>query len=177
VHNIALAWTTSGVDRSGYARASYSDSDELGGANARFQLFNVQVSGTLQFDRNQSLSGDLTLQWTKQRTGDTFDPVVAQILSSQPSGNISRGGDISYRHMRLFDVPRLRFTSALRITEDVQDQPGVLALIPDHETRQWENRLDWNIGRLDSQLVLRMSWIDGQRRDLLMWRIQRSFGQ
>jgi len=176
VHNAALSWNTGGADRNGYARVSYSDSAELGGAHARFQMFNFQLSGTLQFDRNQSLSGDLTVQWSKQRTGDTFDFAQGGIVSSLPTASTSRGGELSYRHNRLFDVPRLRFSSRLRITEDVQDQPGVLVLIPDRETRLWENRLDWNIGRLESQLVLRISWVEGQRRDVLMWRVQRTFG-
>lgn len=177
VHNVAAAWSATGTDSNGYARASYSDSAEIGGSRSRFQLLNGQVSGTLQFSRNQSLSGDLTLQWTRQRNGDTFDAGLGRTIFGQPVASTSRSGEISYQHRRLFDVPRLRFTSKLRLAQDTQQQQGALALIPDRETHLWENRLDWNIGRLESQLSLRVSWVDGQRRELLMWRVQRTFGQ
>ena len=48
--------------------------------------------------------------------------------------------------------------------------------LPDRETRLWESRLDWNIGRLETQLELRLSQIDGRRVNSVWLRVQRNFG-
>jgi len=85
-------------------------------------------------------------------------------------------GEIQFQQNNLFGVPRLRFTSRLRLAQDVLKQPGQLVSFPDRETRLWENRLDWTIGRLDSQVELRLSQIDGRRVDSLWFRIHRAFG-
>lgn len=173
-HTVGATWNTGGDGTSAYARLSYSDAMELGGGNARFRLWNFQLSGTWGFDRNSSLSGDLTAQRVDQRSADAIHD--GQLLLGPQNGLHSASGEITYRHNRLFGVPRLRFTSRLKLAQDVLKQPGVLATIPDRETRLWENRLDWSIGRLDTQLVFRVSEVDARRRKYLMVRVQRSFG-
>lgn len=175
LHTIGATWNIAAENRSAFARASYSDSAELGGSGARFQLLNFQLSGNFDFDRNRSLSGDLTWQRIEQPSGDPLGG-LGLTADAQRSGSRSAGGEITYRQQRLFGVPRLRFTSRLKLAQDVLNQPGVLATIPDRETRLWENRLDWLVGRLQTQIVLRISEVDGRRRDFLMWRIQRNFG-
>jgi hypothetical protein len=175
LHTLGAAWNVSGENRTAYARATYSDSRELGGAQARFQLFNFQVSGNFEFDRNRSLSGDFTLQRIAQRTG--LQPGTGLgLLVDQRTSSGGASGEITYRQQRLFGFPRLRFSSRLKLAQDVLSQPGTLATIPDRETRLWENRLDWLVGRLETQLVFRISEVDGKRRQMLMWRVQRSFG-
>ena len=177
LHAAGATWNVSGDNRSAYARVSYSDSKELGGGNARFQMFNVQVSGTFEFDRNRSLSGDFTYQRSKQRAGDLFETDGRGLVLGERTALRGASGEISYRHQRPFGIPRLRFTSRLKLAQDVLDQPGTFATIPDRETRLWENRLDWLVGRLETQLVLRISQVDGKRREFLMWRLQRNFGE
>lgn len=167
-HNMAATWNVNADSQSAYARASYSDSAELGGDRARFRLLNFQVSGNYGIDRNRSLNGNLTWQRAQQQS--------AGALAAPEEVSRSVGGEISYRHQRLFGFPRLRFTTRLKLAQDVLRQPGALPTIPDRETRLWENRLDWSIGRLESQLVLRVSEVEGKRRDFLMWRVQRNFG-
>lgn len=172
-HTINATWDVSGDGRRAFTRASYVDSTELGGGRARFQLFNFQLSGNFNIDRHQGLTGDLTWQRVQQRLGE---PVTGQPSGQERLDSTNIGGEISYRHQRLFGNPRLRFTSRLKLAQDVLNQPGVLVTIPDRETKLWENRVEWSVGRLDSQLVLRLSEVEGKRRELLMWRIQRSFG-
>jgi hypothetical protein len=173
-HSVGATWNASGDSTSAYTRLSYSDARELGGANARFRLWNFQLSGTWSFDRNSSISGDLTAQRVEQRSGDTLHD-GERVLGGQNESH-STSGEIAYRHGRMFGVPRLRFTSRLKLAQDVLKQPGTLTTIPDRETRLWENRLDWAIGRLDTQLVFRVSEVDARRRKSLMVRVQRSFG-
>lgn len=175
LHTVAATWNASGDSRSAYARAAYSDSMEIGGGQARFQLFNFQLSGNFEFDRNRSLSGDLTVQRVTQRAGDRRQTAGGGLIAGERNGSVSAGGEITYRQQRLFGIPRLRFTSRLKLAQDMLNQPGMLATVLDRETRLWENRLDWLVGRLESQLVLRISEVDGQRREFLMWRLQRTF--
>ena len=177
VHSAGATWNTSGGDSNAYARASFSDSRELGGGRSQFQLFNFQLSGIFEFSRNQTLSGDLTLQRVRQRAGDVIAPgPIGLRMLGEPSGSDGASGEITYRQQRVFGVPRLRFVSRLRLAQDVLNQQGTLALVTDRETRLWENRLEWAVGRLETQLVLRISENDGVRRAFLMWRVQRGFG-
>jgi hypothetical protein len=176
LHNLGLSWNVTGDNRSAYARASASDSRELGGGGSAFQLFNFQLSGNFALDRNQSLSGDLTAQRTVQQIGGTLRATDAGLVLGERSSSTTMGGEIVYGHQRLFGIPRLRFTSRLKLAQDMLDQPGTFATIADRETRLWENRVDWLVGRLQTQLIFRISEVDGKRRDSLTFRVQRSFG-
>lgn len=177
VHSAGATWNTSSGDSNAYARASFSDSRELGGRRSQFRLFNFQLSGIFEFSRNQTLSGDLTLQRVSQRGSDVVEPGPTGLrMPGQRSGSNAASGEITYRQQRIFGVPRLRFVSRLRLAQDVLNQQGTLALVTDRETRLWENRLEWTVGRLETHLVLRISETDGVRREFLMWRLQRGFG-
>jgi len=176
LHTLAATWTMSGDRRSGYARASYHDSLELGGGHARFQLFNFQLSGNFELDGGRSLAGDITWQRVLQRAGDTVDSGLGLVVGPRV-GSVGLSGEITFRQRRLFGMPRLTFTSRLKLAQDVLKQPGSFATVLDRETKLWENRLDWQVGRLETQLMLRISEVDGRRRDFLMWRLQRNFGE
>lgn len=175
LHTLAGTWNVNGESRSAFARITASDSSELSGTQARFQLLNGQLSGNWQIDRNRSLTGDLTIQRSHHQGGQLRGPGSLPFTGSSASST-SAGGELNYRQQRVFGVPGLRFTSRLRLARDVLREAGTLASIPDRETRLWENRLDWSIGRLDTQVLLRLSEIDGRREDLLMFRVQRNFG-
>jgi hypothetical protein len=174
LNTVAATWQRAEGQGSTFARASYSDAVELGGERSRFKLLNFQLSGTVAIDNRRSLTGDLTYQRSWQRSG-------AFLLDGLEAGGVRSGtgsasGEINYRENNLFGISRLRFGSRLRLAQDVLKQPGQMLSLPDRETRLWENRLDWNIGRLESQIVLRLSQIDGRMHQSLMFRVQRSFG-
>lgn len=174
LHGIAATLQGGSGNRTGYGRVSFNDSRELGGAS-RFQLFNAQLSGNWEIDTQRSVTGDLTFQRTWERTDPQLfldDPFAP----SGRSGSWGASGEITYRHARLWGQPRLTFSSRLKLAQDVLKTPGFLSSLPDRETALWENRLDWGIGRLETQLVLSISVVDGQRREAIMFRIQRSFG-
>ena len=176
LNQISLNWQQSGDGKTGYARAVYSDSIELGGGDGRYQLLNFQLSGNFELGYGRTITGDLTYQRSQQQGRDqqsTLDP-----LSGLPQRSTTSGvsGEVTFRQNQVFGVPRLSFTSRVRLAQDVLNQPGQLLSIPDRETRLWENRLDWNIGRLTTQLELKLSQIDGRRFDSLWLRVQRNFG-
>ncbi len=174
-HSLGATWSVGGDNRTAYARATYSDSRDLGGNHSSFQMLNFQLSGNFEFDRNRSLSGNLTLQRAVQRTGDSRLVGDPGLVLGERSSSAGASGEIVYRQLRAFGIPRLRFTSRLMLAQDVLNQPGTFATIPDRETRVWENRLDWLVGRLETQLEFRLSRVDGKRRELLMLRLRRSF--
>lgn len=173
LNTISATWQNNGDGRTAYARVSYSDSVEFGGSGARFQLFNFQLSGNFDLGYGRSVTGDLTYQRTRQRTS-TLDAGAG--LVGLRSGSQGASGEVNFRQDQLFGVRRLRFTSRLRLAQDVLKQPGQLLSFPDRETRLWENRLDWSIGRLETQVILRFSEVDGSRINSLWFRIQRNFG-
>jgi hypothetical protein len=176
LNSVSLGWQQTGDGRTGSARASYSDSMELGGGRGRFQLFNFQLSGMFELGYGRSLTADLTYQRSQQRSSEALtgvDPLTDTVLRTRTSG-IS--GEVAFRQNQLFGVQRLGFVSRLRLAQDVLKQPGQFLSIPDRETRLWENRLEWNIGRLSTQLELRLSQIDGRRVDSLWLRVHRNFG-
>ncbi len=182
LQTLGATWSVGGGNRTGYARASYSDSRDVGGGDAQFQMFNFQLSGNIVIDRNQSLTGDLTFQRSSQgvRTLQGVQSTGVELAGLTPnrqSRSGSAGGSISYTHNRLFGVPRLRFTSRLNLAQDVLREPGAFAQLADRETRFWENRLDWRIGLMETQLELRMSQVDGRRRGAVSWRLVRRFGR
>ena len=177
VHNAGATWNSSAGSSNAYARASFSDSRELGGGRSQFQMMNFQLSGIFEFSRYQTLSGDLTMQRIRQRGGDVVTPGPGGLrILGEPTGSSGVSGEIAFRQTRLFGVPRLRFVSRLKLAQDVLSQQGTLATVADRETRLWENRLEWSVGRLETHLVLRISESDGVRREFLMWRLQRGFG-
>lgn len=175
LNTLSGTWNSGGSDRNAYARVTYSDSIALQGPDNRFQLFNFQLSGNFELDNQRSFTGDVTYQRTWQENATRLDGVTSVPLSRQ--GASAASGEVVYRHQRLFGVPRLRFESRLRLAQDVLKQPGTLLTLPDRETKLWENRLDWSVGRIDAQAILRLSSVDGRRREALMFRIQRSFGE
>lgn len=173
LQSVGATLSVSAEDRRAFARLMYSDSRELGAGVARFQLWNFQLSGNLEIGSNRALTGEFTWQRAQQRASM---PAAGQPAGLQGSLTRNTGGEITYSHQRLFGIPRLRFTSRLKLAQDVLDQPGMLTSIPDRETRVWENGLDWLVGRLQSRITLRVSEVEGKRREFLMWRVQRNFG-
>lgn len=178
LHTAGTSWNIAGDNRSASARAMFSDTREIGGGNGQFQLFNFQLTGTFQFGRDRSLSGDLTYQRSAQRAGDQTQPsdIGPIFITGERTSSHGASGEIVYRQQRLLGIPRLRFTSRLKLARDVQSQAGTFATIADRETRLWENRLDWAAGRLETQLIFRLTQVEGKRREYLMWRVQRNFG-
>jgi hypothetical protein len=76
----------------------------------------------------------------------------------------------------MFDVPRLNFTSRLRLALNSQRLTDEIVPLPQRETGSWENRLDYQVGRLESSWSVRLSRVDARQFLLFMWRLQRTFG-
>lgn len=175
-HTAGLTWYANRADRNAYVRLSASDARQLDGERAKFQILHLQVSGTHEIDRFRSWSGDLTVQRVFQHSlvlPTTIGPASPFGFERQITHTAS--GDLSWRQQRVFGVPRLRFQSRLHLSHDARSQANALLAIPDREDASWENRLDYQIGRLETSALVRLSRTDGLWRGLGHLRVQRNF--
>lgn len=184
-HSGSLTWSLGEGMKTTFVRISASDSRALNGARDTFQLLNLQASRNESFSRNASLSGNMTIQMSRQKTH--FIPFYftaatpatpyapADTSSTIATTTVTSSVDVSYRHQRAFGVRRLRYVSELRIYGDAP--LPVLASPQEQESRSWENRLDYSIGRLQLRLRARISEVNAKRNSLLMFTLNRQFGE
>ena len=154
---------------SSFVRLSASDSRYLDGQRETFQLLNLQLTHNVEFGRTRTFSGNLTLQATRrvsERPG--FENSVN---AGKPEPTAS--ADLNYRHQKVFGIPRMVFFSQLLLNRQELVQP--LGAPIEREFRSWENRLDYNIGRLETRLLARLADVDRAQRWLLMFRVIRRF--
>ena len=170
-HSGSVAWNANEPESgtTSFIRLSATDSRSLDGPRETLQLANLQLTRTLELGRDRALSGNLTVQTTRRvskRTG--FENSGTD---GRPETSVS--ADISYRHQNFFDVPRLSFFSQLQVNR--QEVIQAFGTQSQRETLSWENRLDYNIGRLETRFLIRFSEFDGTKYSLVMFRATRRF--
>ena len=137
---------------SAYGEFQVSDSRQYrdGEVEQIFQLVNLQLSLRQNFSRNQTLSLSATLQTSRSSDNEGFS-------DWNPSTNIS----MSYLQSAVFGINRLSWRSDLRYTSD-----NLLYLIEQNDSLEanddtrWENRLDYRIGLLVTELTASLSESD-----------------
>ena len=135
-----------------------ADSRQSGASDGNQQFVNFQLLRNQNIDRLQTLNGNLTLQSVhRDFNGSGNNDTV-----------VTATGQINYNHSRIMGVPRLRFTSDLRLSRADSDEWV--------DRGEWENRLDYSIGLLDA----RFSWrktvlISDNDFDLVYFQVTRRF--
>jgi hypothetical protein len=180
LHDAGATWSYQELARSTIARVSVSDSRTFGGGGRlgdernEFQLLNLQFSVDQRLGRSSSLSGDVTMQAIRQKAGNasTF------AFGRQSDGFLPVATlDVTYQSQQVFDVPRLRFRSTVRLISDTY-----LPLVTEptdpyaRDDMDWENRLEYSIGRIDFRLIGRLSQFRDNGRSLLLFQVRRHFG-
>ncbi|HEY6862307.1 MAG TPA: hypothetical protein VI319_00260 [Burkholderiales bacterium] len=168
-HNASVSVSSSpGSAATAFASLYGADARTHGHNENTFQIVNLQVNGQFQLSRWSLANANLTVQGVRQETP-----------GAPPAGfNRSSGGNLTYQHLRAFDLPRLRYT-AIYGANQIQYSSrleGDVNAPRERVTRSFEQRLDWSVGRLDLQLSARTATIDGQRNELVFFRINRQFG-
>lgn len=160
-----LAWQSTQGNRSTSMRLTVSDSRTFGGGVGDiFQLANFQLSSSSRLSMDSGLTGSLTIQAVRQSAGDIPDTGI----------HTSSSGNLMYRHNQAFGVPRLRFTSNLKLNANVATP---LPWVENGDQRSmWENRLDYVVGRVDVRLCARLSYINKVYRTSILFQIRRGFG-
>ena len=176
---LSLTWSSREATISKMIRASLSDTrtfasgsraDEVAG---EFQLANLQASLDQRLSTTSTLSGNLTIQATR----DDADNPLAGMNPENGEWTPTASVDVSYYENLLFDVPRLTFRSTLRFISDsylpLFDEPD---RINGREDMRWENRIEYTIGRLQVRAIGRLSEIQDEKQTFFLFQVRRMFG-
>lgn len=156
-HSATLGWNQSAFNGTSLLQLTLADSRDLGGQGDAQQLVNFQASRMQNISRLSSLSGNLTLQTVRRDfSGQSNNGTVT-----------SATGQINYQHMRIFGVPQLQFQSDLRLSQASTSEGA--------NRDEWENRLDYSIGMVDTSLSYRILDDGVNNSRLLYFRIMRRF--
>jgi hypothetical protein len=170
-HTASLSWRHSPpTGLTGFASLSVGDSRTRGGSSeGDFQLANLQVTGQFQPGPYSQLSANVTAQVSRQVT--LKDPEVRITRSAS--------GGISYQHARAFGVPRLRYTAQLNAYNQQTDRRLLGDPESPRERVSWvfEQRVEYQIGRLDCRLTTRLAEVDGKKNASLIASVYRRFGR
>ena len=163
-HSYSITWSNTALKQQNLVRLFISDSRSLNRDDDNFQLVNLQYTGANSITRYSQLSGNATLQYSRQETEG--------MQSEQTVSN----GQLEYRRSRVFQLPGMFFISLLKLSER---QSETERLIEDNDSAKqasWENSLLYRIGRLEAQLDIDFIKIGNDYDRLFMFQLTRSFG-
>jgi len=165
-HSYSLTWSDSLKDSQSMIRFSISDSRALKPEDRVFQLADLLYSGLIRFNRLTQLSGNITLQHTREKEGGT------------QSESTVTNGQLLYTRNRAFQVPRLVFNSELRLNRQQSESERTISAV-NEKTRtdqSWENSLNYSIGRLELSADLDFIKVGSDYDRLIKLQLTRSFG-
>ncbi len=138
-HSGSLSWDQYDAFSTTMVQLTLADSRAFGDQEDSQQFANAQLLRSQTLTDRSTLSGNLTVQSVRRDFNDLGD-----------DDTVTATGQLNYQQTGLFTLPRLRFLSDLRLSQAATDE-GV-------DRTEWENRLDYAIGLLDTSLSWR--WID-----------------
>lgn len=165
VHSGGAFWQlTLSESASTQLSATASDTRTTGYGEQHFQLINLQGSGRWVFSRWSSVGANMTVQSTRQ---------VENSFSTSLSGNLD------YTHARAFGVPRLRYQALLNVNQyrDRTRLDGNIDAPLEPVNWSFEQRLEHDIGRLQTRLSLRVAEVGAARNWIIFLRVLRTFGE
>ena len=156
-HSVNIGWDSYGARDSTYSQLTVSDARTLGDRESDQQLVNLQLSRTQNISRRSSLTGNITAQ------------SVRQSFAGQDEGEVSTTttGAINYQLSRVFGIPRLRYGFDVRVSRASRES-GV-------DRSEWENRLDYSVGLVDTRASWRLIDAGEQDYTLVYFQVTRRF--
>jgi len=170
VHSASVSWRYSPpTGLSGFLGLSVGDSRTFGEREGQFQLANFQASVQLRPGPFSRLDANFTAQATRQVTRDEPEQRTTRTMS----------GAVTYQHVRVFGVPRLRYVAQFNAYNQQYDKrlQGDPNALRENVSWMFEQRLEYLIGRLDSRLTLRVAEVDGKKNASLIASVYRRFGR
>lgn len=177
--NMSVNWNSRSGSTSDMARLSVSDTrttatgprgNQLDGD---FQIVNFQASIDNKLSPRSAIMANITLQATRNYRPEIEGVINAGNGDWTPTSTL----DITYYKTAVFQVPRMSFHSTLRIVKNTYipvvgapDEDGV------RDDKQWENRLEYNIGRLQLRVISRLSEIQKEKQNYFLFQIRRMLG-
>jgi hypothetical protein len=166
----SLVWNEAEGNETTMVSLHAADSRTLSAPQNFSQLINLQASRNERLARNQSLTGNLTMQ--ASRSGASNVPTTP--FAGAPSANLS------YHHLRLFEVKNLTFDSTLQIlgaiiifSQGSANQQG--GTTQSQAKVSWDNNLDYFIGRLKLRLYTHIAEVNKVTQSSLIFTMNRSF--
>ena len=156
-HSTSLSWDIHDPSGMTMLQITLADSRENGDASNNQQFVNFQILRNQNIDRVSTLNGNLTVQNVRRDFNGAGNSDTVTTAT----------GQINYNHSRIMGVPNLRFTSDLRVSKAVSDEWV--------NRGEWENRLDYVIGLLDTRLSWRKTVLDSDNYDLVYIQVSRRF--
>ena len=175
----ALSWNRRGTRSNGMARFTMSDNrTEASGPDSEnvegeFQLINLQASVDTRLSSTSSLRANATLQVSRNER-----PEIAGIIDAGNGDWIPTSTvDVTYYKLGLFQVPHLSFYSTFRSVKNsfaplVGEPTGRVQ----RDDNQWENRIEYTVGRLQLRVISRLSDIQGNRQNYFLFQARRMIG-
>ncbi|MGK7346472.1 MAG: hypothetical protein ACNS63_11775 [Candidatus Nitrospinota bacterium M3_3B_026] len=167
-HAASISWLMSGMWGRGVVRLSGSDNRSRGvmeGGEVVSQFVYFQAS----LDRRLSKYSLVYVDWVTQYSDSNLND------NDSIGGRVRSHGLAQYKNSRLFGVGGLSFQSSFRV-EGRSYFPGIESEEESSETISWVNNLDYSIGRLQTAAMYSIVQTVAGRRDILMLRISRNFG-
>ena len=176
----SASWQRRGVRSNGMARFSISDNRTYAsGPNSEnidgeFQLINLQASLDNRLSATSALRANATLQVSRNYRPDIPGVIEGSNGDWIPTSTI----DLTYFKLGLFRVPQLSFYSTFRHVSNsfaplVGDPVGERVRRDDN---QWENRLEYTVGRLQLRVISRLSDIQGEKQNYFLFQARRMIG-
>jgi hypothetical protein len=173
----SASWNRRGVRSNGMARFAMSDnrtyasgpnSDNLEGE------FNLQASFDTRISATSLFRANATLQVSRN-----YRPEIPGLIEGSNGDWIPTSTvDFTYNKLGVFSVPQLSFYSTFRHVSNSY-APLVGDPVGDRVTRddnQWENRLEYTVGRLQLRAISRLSDIQGQKQNYFLFQVRRMIG-
>jgi len=177
--SLSLNWNRNSGSTSDMARASFSDTRTIASGprgndvEGEFQIINLQASIDNKLSNRSAILGNATIQATRN-----YRPNIPGIT---PAGNgkwtPTATLDITYYKIALFQVPSLSFHSTLRFVSNTYI-PAVGDPVDENsrDDKQWENRLEYTIGRLQFRAISRLSEIQQEKQNYFLFQVRRMLG-
>ena len=164
-HSVAATWKKSSGESSTYMRLMATDSRLIDSAEDEYnQIINYQLTKLTSISRKSSFSGTLTIHSSRSKFSSSDDPGFTTTSTA----------NLGYRHISVFGVPRLHFTSDLKYDAEIT-KPGTNSGVKE-DRKSWVNRLEYMIGRLRVRLTLRSAEVNNSTYNILMFNVKRVFG-
>ena len=172
-HSISLAFNQRAWGGNTLAQITLSDSrdyvteDDEGQStdkDTEQQLINLQLSRDQDLGRKSSITGDITVQYVNVRR-EAADGVGA--VDVDENDTTTSTGRIMFQHYQMLGVPRLQFSSDFMVSNTSTD--GAI------DRQDWENRLSYQIGKLETSVSYSLTETDSRNYDLLYFRLMRRF--
>lgn len=146
----------------------YSTFEDSAGASTDVdteqQLVNFQLSRDQDLGRRSSITGDITVQYVRVQD-ETSPPAGAATVDETDTTTAT--GRLMFQHFQLFGVPRLQFVSDFMVS-NISTEGAI-------DRQDWENRLSYMIGKLETSASYRLTETDSRNYDLVYFRLMRRF--